>query len=696
MTAAAGATGGGVTNLAGASGGGAGGAAAGGSSGGSGGDASATGGGAGGASGSGARGGSAGGASGSGAGGSDAGGAAGSFTLAAVASCSPGGWCWSTPRPQGNPLYAIHGSSAADVWAVGDDGTIVHFDGMKWAARPSGVRTELNGVWAASASDAWAVGDDSVVLHWDGAAWSPAVGVPAAGFVWRAVWGAAANDVWIVGGDLSVSLPDGNGGAMLHWDGHTWTPHTGPEDLGAVWGAATGDVWGLGTAHGLYHWNGQAWSAAAGDLPQIGTAVWGSGAHDVWLAWREASPGHTDGTNVDATNDQSMDLYGLWGSSSTDVWAVGLSNPDNLFADAGLVLHWDGNAWKRWPNTGAAQLNAIWGSAADDVWAVSLAGDIVHWDGHAWSRPDGPPRINLYSGWASGPTDVYAFGYDRGGLAALHFDGQAWSKVGILSPTALGAGGPSDVIPYLAWGSGPADLWIGATDWEPTAVQGSSTGRSLFVHWDGRRWTVDTTLDKGLASSMVVQAMWGNGPNDVWAVGEIGSGGSDSTGGAIHWDGARWSAVTTLAAKDLADGFISVWSSGADDVWIGGRTTVHHWDGQSWTEPVTISGGIGYVVAGTGPNDVWAVGSKDDGTGFSEHWDGSSWQLADIPAAVYPNAVVATSPTSVWVKSDEAMVHWDGQAWTVNDAGTTYFYGNLWWDGTETWAVSMRGLIEHQ
>jgi len=630
-----------------------------------------------------------------GSGGGTGDGAAGSFTFSAVESCSKDGWCWSTPLPQGDPLYSIWGSSASDVWAVGEDGVIIHFDGKTWAATASGTHSALHGVWTANKDDAWAVGyDDSVVLHWNGAAWSPADGVPTQGFVWRAVWGAAANDVWIVGADLSVSGNDGNGAAMLHWDGHAWTPHSGPEDLGAIWGTASNDVWATGDAHGLYHWNGQTWSAvAAAGLPQIGTAIWGSSAHDLGFGFRDAAPIHSDGTGVDANDDQNLDIYGLWGSGPKDVWAVGVSYPDNLFADSGIVFHYDGSSWKRWPSFGASQLDGVWGSGPNDVWAIGFNGDLVHWDGSVWSPPPGPPRITLYSVWASGPTDVYGFGYDRSGLAAQHFDGQSWSKIEILDAASLHAGEASIFIPYMAWGSGPSDIWLGVTDLEPIAGNpGSNTQRSLFVHWDGQHGSVDSTLDPTLASLLMFTSIWGSGQQDIWAVGNVDDAASNFTGRAVHWDGTRWSEVTTIPAKDVADGFDSVWSSGASDVWIGGGTAIHHWDGQSWTQE-SVAGVSGWLVSGSGPKDVWAVGAKDDGSGVSLHWDGMSWQTADVP--IYPNAVVAISPTNVWAKNDDGMAHWDGQSWALSDAGTTFSTSNLWWDGKDVWTEVFQGLLRH-
>ena len=42
---------------------------------------------------------------------------------ARVPVCSPDNFCWQNPLPQGNPLHAVFGVDANNIWAVGDGGT---------------------------------------------------------------------------------------------------------------------------------------------------------------------------------------------------------------------------------------------------------------------------------------------------------------------------------------------------------------------------------------------------------------------------------------------------------------------------------------------------------------------------------------------------------------------------------------------
>ena len=117
--------------------------------------------------------------------------------------CSSGNWCWYNPLPQGNTLRSVWGVASNDVWAAGDGGTLLHFDGANWSApTPLGAATtqDLYAIHGTSATDAWAVGLGGALVHWDGSAWtaSQQSGVTTNQAL-RAVWGSTANDYWAVG-----------------------------------------------------------------------------------------------------------------------------------------------------------------------------------------------------------------------------------------------------------------------------------------------------------------------------------------------------------------------------------------------------------------------------------------------------------------------------------------------------------------
>jgi uncharacterized repeat protein (TIGR01451 family) len=138
----------------------------------------------------------------------------------------------------------VWGTSGSDVFAVGSDGTILHYDGTTWSPMSSGTTKGLRGVWGSSGSDVFAVGSDGTILHYDGSDWNP---MSNPGGYHYAVWGSSGIDVFVVG----------NNGSIVHYDGTTWsamTSGTGLELLGA-WGSSYNDVFAVGGYGAILHYH---------------------------------------------------------------------------------------------------------------------------------------------------------------------------------------------------------------------------------------------------------------------------------------------------------------------------------------------------------------------------------------------------------------------------------------------------------
>jgi hypothetical protein len=104
----------------------------------------------------------------------------------------------------------------------------------------------------------------------------------------------------------------------------------------------------------------------------------------------------------------------------------------------------------------------------------------------------------------------------------------------------------------------------------------------------------------------------------------------------------------------------SVWGSGPSDVWAVGSGTVLHWDGSAWSSlsSGTLQAVNASAVWGSGQNDVWIVGSG------VVHWDGAAWSNVSIDLGNYgsAHAVWGSGPSDVWVLGWNAAYHWNGTA----------------------------------
>ncbi|MDZ7697390.1 MAG: hypothetical protein U5R49_10860 [Deltaproteobacteria bacterium] len=94
-------------------------------------------------------------------------------------------------------------------------------------------------------------------------------------------------------------------------------------------------------------------------------------------------------------------MLNLWGSSGTDVFAVGYPG----------IIHFDGTAWTKMNGISTAPqeyVYAVWGNSASNVFAGGLDGHIHHYDGTSWTDMQISNTQALWNIW--GRQDMYAVG----------------------------------------------------------------------------------------------------------------------------------------------------------------------------------------------------------------------------------------------------------------------------------------------
>ena len=277
---------------------------------------------------------------------------------------------------------------------------------------------------------------------------------------------------------VTARLPDEIG--VLRWTPSTVAQAGASENINAIWGASSSDIWiaGKNGANVLQHWNGSSWSSYAGV--------------------------------------ETVDMVALWGSGSSDVYAVGGTK----------MQHWNGSTWADTASSASAALLAIWGSSATDVYACGKTGTFVHSSGGAFSAVTGNPlgTEDCTAIWGSSSSDIYI-----GETNVYHYNGTSWSpvSVGINNIRAI-------------WGTSSSDIWIGGVN-------------GKMVHYNGTAWSAPITL--GATSD--VGGIWGTSSSDVYMV---------NRGGDIwHYNGSSWVNYATPA-----DAYVGVWGSSPTDVWTVG------------------------------------------------------------------------------------------------------------------------------
>ncbi len=484
-------------------------------------------------------------------------------------------------------LNEVWAASASAVFAVGGSGTILQYGGSSWSAMTSGTTVTLNGVFGTSSSSVWAVGDAGTIRFWNGATWSGQTSGTTQNLA--DVWAASANDVWAVG----------KAGTILRWNGSAWSAVASPtnQELAGVFGSGPNDVYAVSSADVVIRWDGSAWkqlptissvayagvtvpAAAIQTLtqpPSLTTAsvadpqgivldaagnayVASTGTHQVLrvdaltravtvvAGTGRSGFGGDGGTAGPSGAITPQELRGVWGPSSSDVFAVGAG---------GTILHWNGSAWTATASPVTTDLAAVHGTSGSAVFACGVGGVALRYDGTSWTALATGTTSDLLGVFAAASNDVFFCGA-RGTL--LRWNGTVFSKFSSFSP-----GAPTKAFRGI-WGSSAGDVFA-VGDGNAGASQGP------IWRWNGSTWTLQVPND--LTN---LWSVWGTSGTNVWAVGDwVG------LGVVKRWNGSSWTnesltawspALRTVFGRSSSDALAAGVSGGLHSTNGGGSWAV--------------------------------------------------------------------------------------------------------------------------
>ncbi len=285
------------------------------------------------------------------------------------------------------------------------------------------------------------------------------------------VGGTGPDDVWVVG-----AQPDpASGPVVLHHDGGNWeTLETG--QLHTLW-----------------------WVHAFEDGP-------------VFLGGGGATVLKVEDGEVERTPTPKFfgnTVYGLWGASEDEVWAVG-----GFAGRDGFAWRYDGETWHGvdlpddMPRNEAGEIPAlfkVWGRAADDVWFVGGLGTVLHWDGTALTRVPSGTTEQLFT-VTGNETEVVIVGGSgngvllRGGLSGLVDDTPEFA------PLLQGVTFDGDGALWVTGADGFTLRQLPGGEFEPVDLMVSDVPQTVHALWadgEGGIWgaggnALTPSLDEGL------------------------------------------------------------------------------------------------------------------------------------------------------------------------------------------------------
>jgi len=249
--------------------------------------------------------------------------------------------------------------------------------------------SDLEDIWGRSSNDIFAVGNGGSIFHYNGISWSKVV--TTYDYDFNAVWG-----------DVGMVYVAGNNGIILQYNGHSWSKmFTGTtEHLNGIWGNSR-SVFAVGTYGTILKYNGVSWTDMASGTTTTLLDIWGN-ENKMYAVGNGGIVLEYNGFVWDTMSKvTAYSLRGAWGSSENDVFAVG---------DGGTIIHYNGNEWIEQERGNFSSLKGIWGLSENIVFATGLQGTIVSYNGSEWTETESGVAYPLMGIWGASITDIYVVG----------------------------------------------------------------------------------------------------------------------------------------------------------------------------------------------------------------------------------------------------------------------------------------------
>ena len=294
----------------------------------------------------------------------------------------------------------------------------------------------------------------------------------------------------------------------------------------------------LRDVRGCYNATGGTWTAQFSNTGNNLNGVWGSSGSNIYAVGNGGTIRRYNGSSWGTVSSGTANhLYDVWGSSASNIYFVGANN---------TVLRYNGTNFTS-INLGATySCDRVWGSSASNVF-VACGGTIHRYNGTSWSSSTvgTHPVTSVVQLWGSGSSNVYAVVSGKGspggncGDYLVRFNGTTWLTLsGVRCPNGVWGASASDVhvIGYTGskWTTRATESRFNGTSWTHSSLPVNvSGGMKIFgtayntiigvsgytaARFNGTTWLPMST---GLSLTQSLNAVWGLGKT-FYAVGSGG------------------------------------------------------------------------------------------------------------------------------------------------------------------------------
>lgn len=495
----------------------------------------------------------------------------------------PNGFCFKNPSTGGNTIRGLWGSGDKDIWAVGDYGTILHYDGKIWSLVPSPTQANLKAVWGSSYDNVYAIGEQGTLLHYTESlgTWnSLSLGISST--LWG-IWGDAPNHIWLVGEQGTLWALDGK---TWNWKQIHFLTNSSNEtnyDLTGIWGNSAGQIYLVGSQKTppstsqviSIQWDGQSW-------------------HDPITIWKEKS----------GYPEILLPRAGIIGFEPNDLFVLISASAPALDLKYEFLYHLQEGNWQ-WQLASGINLTSdgnvqsifsdyqnLFGFSPHDIWIPHPNGvfrfrDETHL-ALITSSLNSSANTNIYASWGRSEKNMW-FALDSGGLA--HFDGQ---KIDWNSDAFQGA------IAQNVWIQSDNEFWAQVNYSSAHSLSHYKSGTWLFqtqpitmglwpldeshaflqdnqytlYSFNGSGWQNDSNFDKTANTSKTIRNLDGISSNQVLAL---------TQSALLSYNGSAWQNQKTLydqlfspPSSDFSTILLPIfWVNSFHDAWFSGQDCDH-------------------------------------------------------------------------------------------------------------------------
>lgn len=517
-----------------------------------------------------------------------------------------GGMWHAMTSPTRLPLHAVWGPHRNELHAVGWMGTILSFDGVQWRHQRGGVidpdtkgyancteNTPLFDLTGAIDGRAWAVGDGGMILALDQGQWQAQDSHVQANL--RSITRSPGGRLFAAGGEGTVITSSGDG----QWQrldcpvaaGFTSVLALSDNELllgGGRYFVDQGRFCGE-----LVRWHDGQFTVLeiAKEMPRIRALR--AYKNGVLIAADSGHLYYLEGQRLDQLrSDSRHDLMDIIPLHSGEALVVG---------DFSTIM-----------------------TAAEDFVTALVRNKPEPAQASAWQQMDSGTQHNLWSLCSAADSTVYACG-DAGTVLQHHKGG--WQALPSVSEASI----------HCLWEDGKGGLYAG--------------GAMGQIHrYDGQAWQLvfDLYLD------VTILSMWGSGPDCIFAVGDEGL--------ILHWNGEKWQRMISGTKSAL----YNVWGYDAEHVLaVGDFGLILRWNGKNWAEFYAGTDNFLFDVWGDALDNIYIVGLS----GTLSHFDGERWNLTPARARDDLMAIHGRPGKPPFaVGSQGSILHFDGYQWQLEGA----------------------------